>query len=72
VRELLEIAFGYLELNWSDHVVVDATFVRAPEGSLRIGDASRAKADLGWEPRTGFEELVVMMVRADLERLKHS
>lgn len=70
VRELVETAFAHVDLDWRDHVVLDARFVRPAEVDLLVGDPSRARADLGWEPEVGFSELVRMMVDADLARLR--
>jgi len=69
VRRFCEIAFGHVGLTWEDHVTVDEKFMRPAEVDLLIGDASKAKATLGWEPRTSFEDLVTMMVDADIELL---
>ena len=70
VRELVEIAFERVGLDWQKHVVIDPAFVRPAEVDLLIGDYSKAKKKLGWEPRVRFAELVRMMVDADLARLK--
>jgi len=70
VRELVEIAFERVGLDWKKHVVIDPAFVRPAEVDLLIGDYSKAKRKLGWEPRVRFRELVQMMVDADLARLK--
>jgi GDPmannose 4,6-dehydratase len=70
VRELCEVAFGYVELNWKDYVVIDQRFYRPAEVDLLIGDASKAGEKMGWEPTVSFEELIRMMVDADLETLK--
>ncbi len=67
VQEFCELAFKHVGLEWSDHVRQDQQFMRPAEVELLIGDPSRAKAELGWKPRTGFGELVRMMVDADLE-----
>jgi GDPmannose 4,6-dehydratase len=69
VRRLCEVAFGYLGLNYEDYVVVDKKFYRPAEVDLLIGDCSKAKAKLGWEPQVNFEELIGMMVEADLAAL---
>jgi GDPmannose 4,6-dehydratase len=69
VRRFCEIAFEHVGLGWEDHVVVDDKFMRPAEVDLLIGDASKATKVLGWEPRTSFEELVTMMVDADIELL---
>jgi GDPmannose 4,6-dehydratase len=69
VRELVELAFDHVGLDWTKHVVIDPAFVRPAEVDLLIGDASRARAKLGWAPTVDFPGLVRMMVDADLERL---
>lgn len=70
VRDLCRVAFEHVELDWEDHVVVDQRFVRPAEVDLLVGDASKAKKALGWEPRVSFEELIAMMVDADLDALR--
>ncbi|MBI1321151.1 MAG: GDP-mannose 4,6-dehydratase [Candidatus Hydrogenedens sp.] len=70
VRELVEIAFEHAGLDWHDHVVEDPKFFRPAEVHLLLGDSSRARADLGWEPQVTFRGLVEMMVDADLARVK--
>ena len=67
VREFCEIAFSHVDLDWTDHVVIDERFFRPAEVDLLVGDSARARGELGWEPRTSFHELVRMMVDADLE-----
>ena len=67
VREFCEVAFGRLELDWRDYVQVDERYLRPAEVDLLHGDASKARAHLGWEPKVGFAELVEMMVESDLE-----
>jgi GDPmannose 4,6-dehydratase len=69
VREFCELAFDHVGLSWEDHVVVDEAFFRPAEVDLLIGDASKAAEQLGWKPETTFEELVQMMVEADLALL---
>ena len=69
VREFCEVAFSHVGLNWEDHVTTDEKFFRPAEVDLLVGDASKAKADLGWEPSVRFEGLVRMMVDADIELL---
>jgi len=69
VREFCEIAFGHVGLQWEDHVAVDEKFFRPAEVDLLIGDPSKAKKTLGWEPKTTFEQLVTRMVDADLALL---
>jgi GDPmannose 4,6-dehydratase len=70
VRELVEIAFGTLGLDWRQHVHEDPALLRPAEVERLVGDASKARRVLGWAPRVSFRELVEMMVRADLERLQ--
>lgn len=70
VRELVQLAFSHAGLDWEDHVVVDEAFYRPAEVDLLIGDCEKARAQLGWKPRTSFRELVEMMVDADLALLK--
>ncbi len=72
VREFAEIAFAHAGLDWERHVVTDPAFLRPAEVDQLVGDASKAKAELGWEPRTSFRELVELMVDADLERVRPS
>ncbi|HET8655033.1 MAG TPA: GDP-mannose 4,6-dehydratase [Longimicrobiaceae bacterium] len=72
VQELVEIAFGHADLDWHDFVVQDPRFMRPAEVDLLIGDPSKAKADLGWEPEVGFRQLIEMMVDADLERTRRA
>lgn len=67
VREFCELAFGHVDLDWSDHVVIDERFFRPAEVDLLVGDPAQARDVLGWAPRTGFRELVEMMVDADLD-----
>jgi len=70
VRDFCELAFGRLDLDYRDYVVVDEAFVRPAEVELLIGDASHARSTLGWKPDVDFAGLVSMMVDADLERLE--
>ncbi len=70
VRELVETAFSYVGLNWEKHVKTDPKLVRPAEVDILLGDSTLAQKNLGWKPKTTFEELVKMMVDADLERLK--
>jgi GDPmannose 4,6-dehydratase len=70
VRELVEIAFGHAGLSWQDYVKIDPAFLRPAEVDHLIGDASKAKAELGWTPTVSFDGLVRMMVDADLRRLQ--
>jgi len=70
VRELLDEAFGYLDLDWDRYVAVDPRYYRPAEVDLLVGDASKAHRKLGWEPKVKFRELVRIMVDADLADLK--
>ena len=69
VREFCEVAFGHLGLDYKEFVVQDERFYRPAEVDLLIADPSKARARLGWEPSVGFNELVKLMVDADLKRL---
>ncbi|MBC7233267.1 MAG: GDP-mannose 4,6-dehydratase [Chloroflexi bacterium] len=70
VRELCELAFSYVGLNWEDHVAVDPELIRPADVDLLVGDASKARRVLGWQPTVSFEELIQMMVDADLALLR--
>jgi GDPmannose 4,6-dehydratase len=72
VRRLLEVAFQHLELDYRDYVEVDAAHLRPAEVHHLRGDFSRARRELGWQPKVSFEELVRIMVDEDLARLKMS
>ena len=69
VREFCETAFGVAGLDWEEHVVIDDRFYRPAEVDQLVGDASLARAELGWAPTVSFEALVSMMVEADLDRV---
>src|SRR6266545_102266 len=69
VRELCEIAFAHVGLDWEKYVRVDPRFVRPAEVDLLQADAGKAQRELGWAPKTTFRELVQMMVDADLKRV---
>ena len=69
VRELCEVAFGHVGLDWQRYVKVDPRFVRPAEVDSLLADAGLARRELGWAPQVSFERLVTMMVDADLERL---
>ena len=69
VRDLIEIAFARVGLDWGKHVRVDPALLRPAEVEHLLGDASKAKAELGWTPSVDFKQLVEMMVDADLARL---
>ncbi len=70
VREFLDEAFGHLNLDWNKYVEIDPRYFRPAEVDLLIGDATKAKQKLDWEPKVSFEELVRMMVDSDLADLK--
>jgi len=72
VRELCELAFGAVDLDYRDYVVIDERFMRPAEVDLLVGDASRARDVLHWKPQVGFPELVAMMVAADVDQLRRS
>lgn len=72
VERLLEVAFGCVDLDWKNYTVQDERFMRPAEVDLLVGDASKAGQKLGWEPEVSFEQLIQMMVEADIERLKAS
>jgi GDPmannose 4,6-dehydratase len=69
VREFLELAFGYVNLNWQDYVEFDERYLRPAEVDLLIGDPVKARERLGWEPSVTFPQLVALMVEADLKAL---
>lgn len=70
VRELVEVAFAHAGLDWRHHVVTDPALIRPAEVDLLMADATRAREDLEWTPTVGFEELIAMMVDADVARLR--
>jgi len=70
VERLLEVAFAHVGLNWRDYAVQDQRFMRPAEVDLLVGDPAKAKRKLGWAPEVGFEELIGMMVEADLKKLR--
>ena len=70
IRELLDVAFGHLGLDWKKHVGVDPKYYRPTEVDTLLGDSSKAKRILGWEPKVLFKELIEMMVDHDLEEVK--
>lgn len=69
VRQFLQEAFTYVNLNWEDYVEFDQRYLRPAEVDLLIGDPTKAKQELGWEPSVTFTELVALMVEADLQAL---
>lgn len=70
IRELLDVAFGHLDLDWRNHVVQDPKFMRPAEVDLLLGDSTKARGELGWRPQYGFESLIVEMVEQDYFRHK--
>jgi len=70
VRDLVEVAFGHVGLDWRKYVKSDPRYMRPAEVDLLQADPSKAKRELGWSPNVQFQELVAMMVDADLERLR--
>src|SRR5687767_7802684 len=70
IREFLDVAFGYKGIDWKKHVEIDERYYRPAEVDLLIGDYSKAKRKLKWEPKTKFEELVKLMVDADVQLLE--
>jgi GDPmannose 4,6-dehydratase len=67
VRDFLDLAFGHLDLDWSEYVEIDPSYYRPAEVDLLLGDASKARAKLGWTPEVSFKELVKLMVDYDLK-----
>lgn len=70
VRELLEVAFGAAGLDWKEHVEIDPKLIRPAEVDHLCGDATKAREKLGWTPKTTFEEMIAMMVEADLRTIE--
>ena len=70
VERLLEVAFAHVGLNWRDYAVQDQRYMRPAEVDLLVGDPSKAKRALGWIPAVSFENLIGMMVEADLKKLR--
>ena len=71
VGEFCEVAFAHVGLDWRQHVVVDERFLRPAEVYTLLGDATKAREKLGWEPEVGFEEMVQQMVDWELEQVAH-
>ena len=69
IRELCEIAFSHVGLNYENHIVQDARFLRAPENSIRVGNPAKAEKILNWSRTLTFKELIIMMVESDLKEL---
>lgn len=72
VQRLLEVAFGCVDLDWQEYAVQDQRFMRPAEVDLLVGNPDKAGKKLGWEPRVTFEQLIQMMVEADIDRLKNA
>lgn len=72
VREFLDVAFGYLDLDWHRYVEIDPKYFRPAEVDILLGDPSKAVRTLGWSPRVKFKELVFLMVDSDLALLRAS
>lgn len=70
MREFLDEAFGYLDMDWKECVGIDPRYYRPAEVDLLLGDATKARQNLGWEPKVDFRELVRLMVDHDLQ-LEH-
>ncbi len=70
VREFIERAFGYLDLDWQRYVEIDPRYFRPAEVDLLLGDAGKARRELGWEPKVTFDQLVKLMVDHDLKLAK--
>lgn len=70
VEEFLKEAFGYVQLDWKEHVLIDPRYFRPAEVDNLRGDSSKARKLLGWAPKVGFKQLVAMMVDSDLELAK--
>lgn len=70
VRDLVEVAFSHVDLDWQKHVVVDQRLIRPAEVDLLVGDPTKAKKKLGWEPKVSFEEMIRLMVDSDIGRLR--
>ena len=66
VQEFVEETFGYLDLDWKEHVEIDPWYLRPSEVDLLLGDSTKARRELGWEPKVGFKDLVKLMVNHDL------
>jgi GDPmannose 4,6-dehydratase len=70
IRELLDVAFGRVDIDWTKHVTVDQKYYRPTEVDILLGDASKAKRVFGWEPKIRFKELIEEMVDSDLKELR--
>lgn len=70
VRDLVQVAFEHVNLDWEQYVVTDPQYIRPAEVDILVGDYSKAKKILKWEPEISFEQMIAMMVDADIQRLK--
>jgi GDPmannose 4,6-dehydratase len=70
VQEFVEETFSYLDLDWKEHVEIDPWYYRPSEVDLLLGDSTKARRELGWEPKVGFKDLVKLMVNHDLNLAK--
>ncbi|OGY15933.1 MAG: GDP-mannose 4,6-dehydratase [Candidatus Chisholmbacteria bacterium RIFCSPHIGHO2_01_FULL_48_12] len=71
VRDICQMAFSHLRLNYQDFVTIDQALVRPAESNSPVGDASEAKKILGWQPKTSFKDMIISMVEHDLKELQH-
>jgi GDPmannose 4,6-dehydratase len=69
VREFVEAAFAYIGLDWQGYVRIDRRYLRPTEVHHLCADASKARVELGWEPKSGFQELISIVVDADIEAI---
>ena len=70
VRDMCRIAFGHVGLKYEDHVVIDPAFFRPAEVDVLLGNPGKAERLLGWKAKTSLEQLITMMVDADMRRVK--
>jgi len=70
VRDLLQLAFEHVGLDYKDYVVIDPKLFRVAEVDHLVGDSTKAQEELGWEPEVSFEKMIQIMVDVDLDRLK--
>ena len=70
VKDILDIAFSYVNLDWHDYVKIDQSLMRRVELNRLVGDSSKARKELGWEPSLSFEEMIKLMTETDLTALK--
>ena len=70
IRRLVELAFGAVGLDWQQHVVIDPAFIRPAEVDQLVGDPAKARRALGWEPIVSFEEMIQIMVEAEVKAIR--